>query len=230
MSNQIVQLQSGSLPEGFCHTDWQSTFATFASLMRGELAGGGTNVLVSDTEPAAEFRTSLWFRLNGDGSPDRLYFYFSGKWCSPYRVPSISSELILWTGAAADVDTYDGGTVGVVTDTTGPFWQIEAAMAGRSPMGPGTLASGQVIAVGTDFGEERHDLILAELVPHTHVVTIPISAGGAGAVHQVGTGDTSANAQYTSANSTGAGDPFNVVHPIHGTYFLKRTLRKFWVP
>jgi microcystin-dependent protein len=85
-------------------------------------------------------------------------------------------------------------------------------------------------ALGQSGGEQDHDLVLAELVPHSHVLRSSAVSGGVvteaanvipntdGHVRKAGANATNGETE----DSTGAGNPFNVMQPhFTGSWFIR---------
>lgn len=121
-----------------------------------------------NTTPAPAMRIWSWRRLNSDGTPDRWYDFAGGQWLSPHALPP--GAVMMYGGNLASIDTFDGGEAGAVSATTGPFWERLTDMDAKFPIGPGTLPSTTVLAVGDAGGEEKHSLTEAEMPPHLHEV------------------------------------------------------------
>lgn len=252
-TNAPIVFQNGSLPEGFCFTNWQTLFNTFSALLNGYLPGQYNVFNYGNTEPAAEDRGKPWFRLNADGSPDKWYVYFGGAWVSPHPVAAGADEIRMYKGLLADLVNYDGGSAGAVSDNTGPMWEEDTDMRARFPVGPGTLPSATVIGVGDTGGEEKHSLTEAEMPPHTHLVIssefavgviTPDSTNFIARRRNFGASDdytlqaAPAGSEADAGKSSevgGSGSPaavtaHNTMPPYRGVYFIKRTARKFYTP
>lgn len=97
-------------------------------------------------------------------------------------------------------------------------------LRGRSPIGAGTGSQGGALtnrAIDTKYvGEESHTMTESELVAHTHTINAPTSR-----TEERGDG---ANVVWRSltteeTESTGGGQPFNVVHPCLIAYGFVKT-------
>lgn len=195
----------------------------------------GKGFVVSETEPAPADRDKIWVQIDANGFvvPHGLWRYGGGIWHWPHEVTTTSIERRFVEGDAAAVQLYDGGTAVAVGDATGPFWEIDANYAGRSPMGAGTIPdTTTVLAVSANFGSGQHTMTLAELVSHTHVVSTPqrtrfkTDSGGPPLF-----GDLDPSAAYSlTSEATGSTTPFSMVHPVRGGNWIKRTARRFRTP
>ncbi len=243
--NAPIIFENGTLPDGFCFTNWQTLFNTFSSLLNGYLPGQYNVFNYGNTEPAAEDRGKPWFRLNPDGSPDKWYVYFGGSWVSPNPVAAGGYEIRIWKGLLADLVTYDGGSAGTVTDTTGPMWEEDTDMRARLPLGVGTLPGAlTVVAIGDTGGADQHTNSLAEMFPHNHqpptdqaVTRVDKSAGAAGigltANSSSGAGNISSDWTRVMGGDSAtppAATPYSIMNPYKAVYYIKRTNRLFYTP
>jgi hypothetical protein len=189
------------------------------------------NDVVSASAPSDT--TRVWSRLGSDGEIEGRYRYVNGKWIRPYRVPSTSGESIIWRKDAASIDTYDGGSAAAVTDTTGPFWEIDTEMSARMPLGVGTLPSSTSVTLGGTGGEEKTTLTVAQIPAHTHDVpgkkTFNVSLDDVPMTVMASAWAGLAALDGSTPASTGGSESHNNMPPYTGRYFLKRTARKFVV-
>ncbi len=149
--------------------------------------------------------------------------FIEGTIGSPASSATISASLecsqyyaVLWNSTASNP------TSAPVTGGRGS--SAQADFAANKPMGllrnagmvfgnAGTGLTSQGISTstrefGVPFGEEGHVQTIAELVPHTHIV--PNTPNSGGGTFQGGSGY---NANGIESESTGGGDPFNVIQP-----------------
>lgn len=238
-NNAVISLVPGTLPTGYCFTTLQQLNNDIISLASGYLPGKYNTFNYGSDTPAAEDRDKPWFRLFVDGTPDKWYVYFNGAWSTPYRVPATSSERMLWVGSLVDLQSYDGGSPGAVTATTGPFWEEDTDFAGRSPMHPGAIPASnpaKTLAVGEDFGEGAHLQDTQEVGPHPHPFSHPRVegsgstdiTGGDVIAGDVGTGPQTGTASALSNTYTTVQKAMPVIHPVRGIFICKRTIRTLW--
>jgi len=141
-----VQLTPPILPEGVCFANEQERANSFFELASAQISGEFTSWNVGTSTPTVDNQDKPWLKLNSDGSPEGSYAFSSGAWVRPYPVPPGPNAVRwLWTSDQATLDTFDGGSAGAVTNTTGPFWTIDTDFADKIPIGAGTVA-----AVGVD--------------------------------------------------------------------------------
>ena len=131
------------------------------------------------------------------------------------------------------------GSIYESTDSTSPevlfgrTW--EAMEAGRVLVSAGTATTGTVYNAGDKGGEESHTQTPDELVPHGHTIHFynddwNSQDGNNGAYNQPGIVHDSVDrsAEHTNrwpdlVESTGGGNPFNVMQPYEVVYRWKRT-------
>lgn len=251
MSNQIVlPVVPTQLPSGFCPTDLQSMLNGFSAAQTVTFPNTFTGIIVSATKPTDT--TQAWLQLDTLGRPVRVYGFAQGAWMSLH--PVVPGFTMLWTNALPTFTTFDGGDANAVSSISGPMWEQVTDFNARSPMGVGTLPSGQAVALADQLGEETHVLTATEgTVDPNHIHTIgrgrlPNNADTfflTGTSTKDGTGVRLTGGGYTTdvlSNQTGlynvtstpnVASPdaaaHNNLHPILGCYFLRRTARMFYV-
>jgi hypothetical protein len=130
-----------SIPEGLCFKSNQELINYLAFNLRGFLPGNFSTVNFGSSEPTVENRDKPWDKVFADGRPDRIYHYYNGKWVAPHWAPASGKMLVQWTGTPTELETFEGGTAGTISDTTGPFWTIETAFVDKIPIGVGPIAA-----------------------------------------------------------------------------------------
>lgn len=189
--NAPIRIISAGLPGGdeYCFTNANRFALDIAAALSGYLPGEYNTFNYGNTEPAVEDRSKPWFRLNGDGSPDKWYVYHGGAWVSPHPVPPSSQSRIIWVGIEADLWAYDGGDgtdpgSTAPSDAAGAVWEKDSSFDFRVPLGAGTSPSvtqpsgattgSTTVSVGDTGGAEDTEIVLdsTQLPPHKHAVGI----------------------------------------------------------
>lgn len=238
-----VQLSSSAFPADACFGVSEADWNKLWPLLAANFVRAGLGLNVGNDLPSPANEDKPWFRLNPDGTPDRIYTHTAGLWLARFFV---DPPFTFWhTGTELSIDTLHGGEAGAVTAYTGPFWQKVAGFEGRSPIVPGTLASGAVIAIGDNFGAEEFTLSALNLPLHFHDIiadsTGAISGGDGGWIIGRGSAASPEPARDRPASSTNprtgrtedAGelaadiDPVSNVHPVRGIWLLERTARLY---
>lgn len=198
---------------------------------------------------------NLWLRSTLDpttsnptalGDPIQWYMWNGTAWVWPHATPANSNERKLWVGTEAELWAYDGGDGGnpsSVTDTTGPMWIVDTVFNQRSPRGalPGTLEPGAL--TGSDASAQP---LPAYLPAHFHNESIRIkntadlhnwgngTVAEAGSVNHVQDAGADTGVVTSTTDTQGGGAPPTLTVPTIpasvGTFFIKRSARKFYTP
>ncbi len=215
----LLPFQLGTLPSGVCFTTEQQRYNAYMTITQAVLNG------MAPDKPTVVNQAYPWLRTT-DG---RWYFY-SGVWISPTNYTY--EDRRLYAGTLTQLASYDGGTPGIVTSTSGPMWVEDTTFQGRSPMGPGAIPTSNpavTLNVNANAGEGAHTQTTAEMVPHQHGpddLTSDAFLGhakpGKGTYNVGGGGDTSRFALTAPAggNASLVAEPSNVVHPVRGIYVI----------
>lgn len=223
-----IAISTSDVPNGWCHTDWRVTWPFLVGLLHAQFAEELNTVNVGNTTPSSENRDKPWFRLNTDGTPDGWYAYANGNWLRRYTGPD-PGAIIMWDGAAAGIDTLDGGEAGAATLTTGPFWERVTSMDAKFPIGVGTLPGGTAVAVGDTGGADTVTLDLENIPSHDHSIAnlkLIHQTLSSGVLHQQGGNDLSISTfKASGGKSDGSTKAHANVPPYRGIFFIKRTVR-----
>lgn len=248
LATTLIKLYPPVLPVGYCYpsTSPQQLANDFFNNAIAEFRSdiGNSFFNFGGTVPDAENRGFPWLRTDG-GDIDDWYVFSHSAWLAPFRwLYGDSNDRLLWIGNAANISTKDGGEAGVATPVSGPFWEIDTAFDGRSPMGPGTVPNAvpaKVLAVTEAYGSGSYLQKETDVASHSHAFGAPDEIIHNNNVHTVNTGSGStvglfigesgdANADLSVAPSDSGGvdqTASPIVHPVVGIYFLKRTIRLF---
>ena len=255
-NNATVTFNVGSLPQSFNPGgSWQTVLNEFFKAVTAYLPGNYSLFTFGNTTPAVDDQDKPWIRTNVDGSPDRIYVYFNGKWVSPHPITAGGNERKIWVGAN-DVTLwgYDGGDEndpGSVTPTatTGAMWEIDTAFNDRIPMGV-LPSTGQVTSALATAGALTVTLSEANLPAHFHYLfntqagtESDTGVNTSDSADRVGDDWFGGNRQYGisgsdaatypasvgKSSSVGSGTAISIVPPVVGVYFIKRTARVYYV-
>lgn len=222
MATILLPMQIGTLPPGVCYPNDQARLNAFGQNLQAILSGGLAFYNFGDSTPAVEDQAYPWFRTT-DG---RWYFY-SSVWKSPVNYDF--NERRIWRGDTTELESYDGGSPGVVTSTTGPMWEVDTDFNGRSPMGVGDIPGSdpaKTLALNETYGEGSHTLTTAEMPTHTHELEFDTSDVGSG-FPNASNGQNDATS-YTTTEA-GGDEPHQNTHPVLGCYLIKWTGRLYRV-
>lgn len=247
--NGLITLTFSGFPEGYCYPGDPNDFATDLLdnvVVEFNTSTGNFYYNFGPDIPSVDNRVYPWFRT-GIGDYSEGWYYWNGTaWIMAHPVPASGNERRLWVGSTADLETYDGGSAGAVTSTTGPFWTVDTNFAGKFPIGPGTVGT-TAIAV-TDTGGSHEATLSNDIIAHTHAFG-NYAGGNDDARFLIGTsttfpsqnsmeihGDTgnpqeanitAGNLITAPAEVTAGADPVPTMPPYYGTYVIKRTARVY---
>ena len=231
----LITLTAPNLPLTYCPSNYQQlandiisgTQATFNSAIGNSFFNFGP------TTPALNNQVYPWLDENGN-----WWVFSSGYWLRQNPVAAGGSERRIYVGNTTDLQTYDGGTVGTVSNWTGPMWEVDTAFEARFPVGAGAFAaSGTVSAQGTTTstavaGEDRHTLVVGEVPSHTHQILDQyinlVQRGSADSGVFSATNRSEGVANLLPTTSSGGGAAHNNLPPFYGVYFIKRTARVYY--
>lgn len=229
-----ITLVPGTIPPGLCFATDQERYNFFISQTTAFLANGFTGINIGNSVPGVEQRGIPWFRLNNDGSPDKIYYFYAGQWLAPNPESASSQRRIIWTGqldglsGLAGYDGGDGTAAATPTATTGPMWMPDPAFAFAVPMGAGTNTvvydgnPATTLPIAGNLGEERHTLSIPEIPAHTHGYgSFDAAVAGATAGSDIGN-------RVIQTVPTGGGMSHQNLPPVVGVTFAMRSVRQFY--
>lgn len=228
-----INISTASVPAAWCNLTLQEIWPKLVGLIMADLAGTQNTFNDGDTTPAPNDQDKPWTPPGYSGSnPPGIYHYISGAWIMPH--PLATGIGAMYWGTEASIATLDGGEAGVVTETQGPMWEKVSALDGRIPMGPGTLApSTRTLLVAGTLGVDEHTLVRDELPD----ITIDTPLKRRTDLVDGGTSTALFETDYTLSGSEnvnvptevlGEGEPHENLPPVYGTWFIRRTARKFY--
>ena len=232
-----VILNKGEIPSNSCFTTVPELYDLFINSTSAEVAGNYSLFNYGDTLPAPEDTDKPWVRTVS-GQPDRLYYYYNGAWVSKHPVDYVSGtvgERRIFVGAAADINTYDGGSgsLSEVTLTTGPFWEKDAEFNAKFPVGIGETENGtEITESDRTGGSDQIKLQEQNLPPHGHTINYSHRRYETGSSFDPGEGQFRPGSDKVDGMIyEGQGlsaTPFKSLPPYYGVYFIKRTARVYY--
>lgn len=234
-----LQLIPGTLANPLCYPASPQEFLNEIMEISVAVAPSTAGVVgPQDAFPDIEDRDKAWLRtVAGAPATPYLWQWFNAQWVAKHPMAANSGLIHIYDGTAASVDTLDGGTAGVATTDSGPFWAIVATMAGRVPIGVGTLLpSNTPLLVGNTGGVDEYLPTVAQMPAHVHRITAHgsndpsngngVIAGGNGTTGPFTYDDTAiSTSNHLSIESQGGSDLVNIMPPYIAVYFLRRTAR-----
>lgn len=236
MPDAFLPIEPYSLPANYCFTSPQDIINQVAK-SRVKLTGSGFSFIIrSTTAPGPADRDKVWLNLNDY----RIYNWNAGSsaWVTPHEIPASSDGptgpgiRLPYNDTPDSLNTYDGGSAGATGDASGPFWEIDTDVSGKTIFGVGTLApSSTVIALGDTGGVDQVLLTAAQsgLPSHTH----PIKSNGAdsgtgGEVVTNSAGVVDVGGAIAQLNTSApASESHTNMPPYKAMYWIKRTRRVY---
>jgi hypothetical protein len=139
-----IQLQvfPATFPPGYCPRNNQQLANDIAAGMRVVLPGEISLGIISSAEPIVEYRDRVWFKV--DSATNVLLGVFTwstlyGLWVKPHwnNNQPPTKGVSMFKGTLTELETYDGGEPGTISDTTGPFWVEDTDFGDKFPLGVG---------------------------------------------------------------------------------------------
>src|SRR6185503_15276765 len=119
MPEELLPIVAEGVPDDLCFDNWSAAIPIMAQYLFARFTGNEINT--GSSTPAAADRTKPWIRANSDGTDDGVWQFYNGFWIQKHPLPQ--GAIIMWEGAIAAIDAYDGGETAAVTNITGPFWE-----------------------------------------------------------------------------------------------------------
>lgn len=152
MNSIFLPVQFTPFPPGYCFTTYTAFGSDIASNLRVELPGNITPINYGPNQPASNLRDRPWMVTDAEtqapvaGMGMATWSPTYGKWVVPHQIPASSSVRMDWTASLSVLETFDGGSPGTVSPTTGPFWEVDTDWADKVPIGVGAV----IAAVSTN--------------------------------------------------------------------------------
>lgn len=87
-------------------------------------------------QPTVDNQDKPWIKTDASGNLIGIFTFASGAWTRPHPIPAGPNGFVaMWAGDLADLDTFDGGTAGAVSATSGPFWTYLSDFDDKIPRG-----------------------------------------------------------------------------------------------
>ena len=230
-----IVLTAGQLAAGYCWSGPQQYLNDIIAVITASITGQFTGINFGVDTPSAQDQDKPWFRLNADGTPDRVYT-FMGQWLARHPVPPSSGYNMIWDDSEDALWEFDGGHGNPdagVSDVSGPMWIRNTNFDFKFPFGMGTntvkydTSDYTTIAQGATGGEERVLQTLDTLVAHAHPCkkdNLGTGVGGTSVLQD----DTSVSTAVGNTENQGGGLSANNMPPYRGVLFARRSSRIFY--
>lgn len=225
MAETLLPIVESGTPAGLCYTTLSADIPIIAQYLRAVFEGNEINF--GSSTPPAENRDRPWIRVNSDGTDDGTWVFYNGFWVQKH--PEATGSVKMFEGALGDIEAFDGGEAGAITNITGPFWEEVTEMRARSPIHPGTLPSSTVINVGDNIGQEKVVMTLANLIEHFHNVKTWTSGATGGDGGKILNEPDPGNESLVPSEVEGSSPPDGMdnIQPSRGIFFIRRTARLY---
>lgn len=253
--NGLITLTFTGFPNGYCYPGDPNDYffdGISATVVSFNTSTGNLYYNIGPTVPSVDNRIYPWYRCGVTDNWEGWYFWGPQQglahafWLQRHPEEASSDKRVMWVGSdPADIDTYDGGEVGAVTDITGPFWEIDHDFDARIPIGVGTTTGGTVIQVNTDSGADTFSLTYENIPAHYHYINVEgdsaltpetesegyLRVGAGTEVDWVdGSGPKDGMGKtYNQVNDGTTPEPVTHLGPVRGVYVIKRTARVYRV-
>lgn len=138
----ILRTEVSPFPPGYCPASQQQFADDIAAALEVFFPGEFSLTIKSPNQPTVEQRTMTWNKTDASTGQSLGYFEWNivvGQWTKehwPNGTPTY--ERRIFVGTLTQLETYDGGEAGTVSQSTGPFWERDTAFSDKWPLGVGT--------------------------------------------------------------------------------------------
>jgi len=140
----ILRTEVSPFPPGFCPANNQELANAIAESIEVFLPNEFAFAIMGPNQPTVEQRGRIWAKT--DASTGVIVGFFTwnlvvGAWTKNHWNGGVvpTYERRIFVGTLTQLETYDGGEAGTVSQSTGPFWQRDTAFSDLWPLGVGTL-------------------------------------------------------------------------------------------
>lgn len=140
----ILRTAVSPFPPGFCPASNQALADAIADSMEVFFPGEFALTIKSPNQPTVEQRTYTWNKTDASTGQSVGYYEWNtivGQWTRNHWpggvIPTL--ERRLFVGTLNQLEVYDLGEPGTVSQSTGPFWERDTAFSDLWPLGVGAL-------------------------------------------------------------------------------------------
>jgi len=140
----ILRTEVAPFPPGYCPASQQQFADDVANALQVFFPAEFTPVIKSPNQPTVEQRGYTWNKIDASTGQSVGYFEWNivvGQWTRNHWnggvIPTL--ERRIFVGTLLQLETYDGGESGTVSQSTGPFWERDTAFSDMWPLGVGSL-------------------------------------------------------------------------------------------
>lgn len=157
-SDVDLQVIPATFQPGYCPRSNQQLANDIAAGMRVIFPGEFGLIIIGSTEPIVEYRDRIWMKVDATSNILLGVFTWStlyGLWVTPHwkNNEPPTDGVFMFKGTLTELETYDGGEPGTISDVTGPFWVQDTDFADKFPLGVGaTITTPDTDALVFDVG------------------------------------------------------------------------------
>jgi len=140
----ILRTAVSPFPPGYCPSSQQQFANDIAAALEVFLPNDFGFIVISSSQPTVEQRSRIWAKV--DASTGVIVGFYTwnlivGAWVKNHWGAGVAPTNLrqIYVGSALSLETFDGGQSGTVSQSTGPFWQIDSAFSDKWPLGVGAL-------------------------------------------------------------------------------------------
>ncbi len=143
----ILRTAVRPFPPGYCPSSQQQFANDVATALEVFLPAEFVFGILSPTQPTVEQRDRVWLKQDpSTGLITGIYTWLTviGQWGRLHWQSGVVPvyERRLYVGTEASVESYDGGSSGTVSLSTGPYWTVDHDLDNRVPIGAATVPVG----------------------------------------------------------------------------------------
>ncbi len=140
----ILRTAVSPFPPGYCPASQQQFADDIAAAIEVFFPGEFALTIKSPNQPTVEQRDMTWNKVDASTGQTVGYYEWNvvvGQWTRNHWPLGVipTYERRIFVGTLLQLETYDGGESGTVSQSTGPFWENDTAFANAWPLGVGSL-------------------------------------------------------------------------------------------
>ncbi len=140
----ILRTSVSPFPVGYCPASQQQFADDIAAALEVFFPGEFSLTIKSPNQPTVEQRTYTWNKVDASTGVSVGYFEWNvviGQWAKNHWPGGVipTYERRIFVGTLTQLETYDGGASGTVSQSTGPYWEQDTAFSNAWPLGIGAL-------------------------------------------------------------------------------------------
>jgi len=148
----ILRTEVSPFPPGFCPANNQELANAIAESIEVFLPNEFAFAIMGPNQPTVEQRGRIWAKT--DASTGVIVGFFTwnviiGAWAANHWRGGVvpTYERRIFVGTLTQLETYDGGEPGTISQSTGAFWVQDTAFTDKWPIGVGTVAIAPLTAL-----------------------------------------------------------------------------------